>query len=80
MQVSAAVVEVIDMAAVGQDGADAVAHPTSGLEVSCGLLLAESFVRCYGLLVVLDHDVVTVGDTTQMFAVAVINVSEKLNC
>ena len=31
-------------------------------------------------LVVLNHDVVTVGNTTQMFAVAVVNGSEKLNC
>ena len=38
------------------------------------------FYAGYDLLVVLNHDVVTVGNTTQMFAVAVVNDSEKLNC
>ena len=31
-------------------------------------------------LAVFDHDVVSVGETAQLFAVASVNGSEKLNC
>ena len=42
--------------------------------------MSVNLIHAVSLVPVIDHDMVAVGETAQFFAVAVINVSEKLNC